>query len=279
MRYLKEFGNFLIYEKLGVLEELENVADIILKNLKNKDYFKYQGKYLDKDLIIHTFLNSPSNKNSDATFEVDDFEKNEFTIVISELNKSYLIHELKHMDRALRRGFKNDVYSKLNKLIFFVSKKYGSLFNDEHSPKLLMLCFYYFEPDEFEAHYNHIYQNIKERITSEMNRQEKKEIIDLILNEETIFNFYKHYYHNKFDILYFFKSIKHCNIFIKEIFNQDYIKTSRIEKLFIWFKLNILSKFKEDEVIDKNVKNINLLINKQVQENYRKFFRLYSIFI
>ena len=60
MKKIKSFNNFL-NEKLGVLSGLEEMADVILKELSDKNYFKYTTRYLDKGITIHCFKSKDSD--------------------------------------------------------------------------------------------------------------------------------------------------------------------------------------------------------------------------
>ena len=51
---IKSF-NIFINEKLGVLTGLDKMAQVIIDELSNKNYFKYKTNYLDKNITIHCF--------------------------------------------------------------------------------------------------------------------------------------------------------------------------------------------------------------------------------
>ena len=284
---IKRFNNF-ITEKLGIVEGLESIADNILNNISDKNYFRYKGNYLDKDITIHCFKTSDKDiyKELSGSFRVDDGENFEFTIKISDLSKSTLLHELKHMDRAIRRGMKTDTYFYINHIGRYVAKNYGHLFIDKNNAEILIETFYYCNPDEFEAYYQNIYNDLKDIITNDMSREQKIETIKEFLENEEVYTFFKHYYKNEFILEDFFKSKEDCNFFLKDFFyrqelffNQKDDTISNIDKMKSWFKSNILNKFIKDEKLDSGAKEINYYINKIVKRNYPKFGRLYTLLV
>ena len=284
---IKRFNNF-ITEKLGIVEGLESIADNILTNLSDKNYFRYKGNYLDNNITIHCFKTSDKDiyKELSGSFRVDDGENFEFTIRISDLSKGTLLHELKHMDRAIRRGMKTDTYFYINHIGRYVAKNYGHLFIDKNNAEILIETFYYCNPDEFEAYYQNIYNDLKDIITNDMNREQKIETIKEFLENEEVYTFFKHYYKNEFMLEDFFKSKEDCNFFLKDFFyrqelffNQKDDTISNIDKMKSWFKSNILNKFIKDEKLDSGAKEINYYINKIVKRNYPKFGRLYTLLV
>lgn len=77
---IKSFGNF-INEKLGVLSGLDDISDLIINELSNKNYFKYKSRYLDKDIIIHCFKlenNKDIYQELSGSFCIDDASNFEF---------------------------------------------------------------------------------------------------------------------------------------------------------------------------------------------------------
>lgn len=284
---IKRFNNF-INEKLGIVEGIESIADNILTNLSDKNYFKYQGIYLDNNITIHCFKTSDKDiyKELSGSFRVDDGENFEFTIRISDLSKGTLLHELKHMDRAIRRGMKTDTYFYINHIGRYVAKNYAHLFIDKNNAEILIETFYYCNPDEFEAYYQNIYNDLKDIITNDMNREQKIEKIKEFLENEEVYTFFKHYYKNEFILEDFFKSKEDCNFFLKDFFyrqelffNQKDDTISKIDKMKSWFKSKILNKFIKDEKLDSGAKEISYYINKIVKRNYPKFGRLYTLLV
>jgi len=286
MKKIKLFHNF-INEKLGVLSGIEEMADVILKELSDKNYFKYKTRYLGKDITIHCFLKKSSDyyQELSGSFSIDDGQNFEFTIKIDELSKNTLIHELKHLDRAMRRGMKTDTYFYINHIGRYVAKEYGYLLKDKDKAKILIETFYYCNPDEFEAYYQDIYYEIKEMIEEDMSKKEKMEIIKENLENKDVFTFFKHFYENEFNLEDFFKSKEDCNLFLRDFFYRQELffnlkdeTISNLDKVKSWFKSTILNKFLKDRKLDVEVKFFNYYINKIVRNNYRKFYRLYALF-
>jgi hypothetical protein len=117
-----------------------------------------------------------------------------------------------------------------------------------------------------------------------LNNYNKYNTIKNIVENEYIYKLYKYYYKNPFDLLDFFNSNIDCNIFLDEfIYRQDLFydmkdeKISKIDKIKYWFKSKI-NKISKNDIKNKSLlKNINYYINKNIQNNYRKFFKLYLI--
>jgi hypothetical protein len=280
---IKRFNDF-ITEKLGILESIGDIADTILNGLSENKYFKFKGKYLDKNITIHCFLTKLRKENLQGSFSVDDVDNFEFTIKISELKRPTLIHELKHMDRAIRRSMKTDTYFYINHIGRYVAQNYSNLFRNKDSAKILIETFYFCNPDEFEAYFQNIYEEIKEIIEENMSREEKISIIKQHLENEEIYQFFKHYYNNSFKLEEFFKSKEDCNFFLKEFFfyheaffHEINTGISTFDKIKSWFKSNFFNKIFKDESTDKSFKEFNYYINKIVHNNYKKFGRLYSL--
>jgi hypothetical protein len=267
-----KYSDFL-FEKLGVLSSLEKITDLVIDELKDKNYFLLETEYLGKKIKINFFLQEI--KGLDGIFRVDDPEKLEFTIKIEKLSKNILIHELKHMDRALRRDLKTDAYHYLNHIGKYVANKYKYLFKNK-TVDLFLNIVYYSNPDEFEAYYNDMHLTLKE-MTNGLTEEEKRLKIKDYLSNSEIYIMYKFFYENKFDISNFFKSNKDANMFIDVLYDtiekfgnkeEYYIKIGNV------IKNRIKNLFKKE---DLNIKSndINYYINKNIRRNYPKFSRLY----
>lgn len=287
MKKIKPF-NIFINEKLGVLTGLDDMARVIIDELSHKNYFKYKTKYLDKNITIHCFKvkDQYMDEELSGSFSVEDASNSEFKIKISDLTKSTLIHELKHMDRVIRRDMKTDTYYYINHIGGYVAKKYTHLFIDKDIAEILIEIFYYCNPDEFEAYYQDIYSDIKDQIDDNMTREEKIEVIKGFIENEPIYAIFKHYYNNEFRLEDFFKSKEDCNSFLKDFFYRGELffngqdeAISTLDRIKSWFKSNILNKLLKDDKLDSGVKEFNYYINKIVKRNYPKFSRLYSLFI
>lgn len=283
LKRIKGFDSFIM-EKLGVLGGLSEIAEIILKGLSKNKYFRFTGKYLDKDITIHCFLSKFRKENLQGSFRVDDADNFEFTIKMSELKKSTLIHELKHMDRSIRRDMKTDTYFYINHIGRYVAKNYSHLFINKDNAEILIQTFYFCNPDEFEAYFQSIYEELKELLDENMPRDEKISIIKQHFENEEIYQFFKHYYNNPFKLEAFFKSKEDCNFFLKEFFfhheaffHEINTGISIFDKIKSWFKSNILNKLFKEKLTDKGFNEFNYFINKIVKNNYKKFSRIYSI--
>lgn len=253
---IKKYSEF-INEKLGIVKGLSEMADIILDGLSDSDYFLLETEYLGETIKINCYIEDI--KDLDGLFRVDG--EREFTIKISKLDKFVIIHELKHLDRAIRTGLKTDPHFYINHIGSYVAKKYRMLFQNE-----------------FESHFNHIYHEL-DAITSDLKDHEKRKAIDKYLSESHIYLVYKNLYKKNFNISMFFKNNKSTNLFLNILY-ETIEKFSKKEdhyiKLGSVFKNTIKNIFKkEDDNIQKN--DINYYINKSIKKNYKKFSRLYTL--
>ena len=258
---IKSFDNF-INEKLGVLYGLDDISNLIINELSDKKYFKYKSRYLDKDITIHCFKvgnNKDIYQELSGSFCVDDASNFEFTIKLSNLSKRALIHELKHMDRAIRQSMKTDAYFYINHIGRYITKQYSHLFINKSSSETLIETFYYCNPDEFEAYYQDIYNEIKVQINDGMNRSQKIETIKKIIENENIYTFFKYFYNNKFKLENFFKSKEDCNFFIKEFFyrqelfyNQKDETISNFDRIKSIVYFTLIYKLRYEEEINFN---------------------------
>lgn len=98
------FENF-INEKLGILNNLSDLADFIISKLKDTNYYQYTDNYKGTNIILNCFLVKKIKKFG-AFFEIEDPNEKIFKIKTTTLNKSTIVHELKHLDYVLARKMK-----------------------------------------------------------------------------------------------------------------------------------------------------------------------------
>jgi hypothetical protein len=113
---------------------------------------------------------------------------------------------------------------------------------------------------------------------------ERRDFITDILNKQDIYKYFKYLYYNKFNLNDCFSNNKKLKRFLDlflKVVNDDYIINSgdKIRNNIISL-LSIISKEDNLNQNDKNtIKQINTLINKSIQNNFKKFHRLYTIFL
>lgn len=267
---------------LGIINEIEKIADKILSEIKWLNYYEHQINYHGKDITIHCYKINKQSTYHGYTIRgyFEPINPNTFKIVFSESNKSTLVHELKHMDWYLRRAGKTDAYWFINHVGRHIIINYEHLFKDKETAQILQRTFYSCNPDEFEAHYHGLWMQIRKMITPEMSTAQRIKIIKDFLNEEEIFILYKAYYKINFNLESFFKTKEDCNFFINEFFyrQETLNKITQFDRLKSLIKSTILNKFIKDKNIDVGVKEFDYYINKTIKSNYKKFFRLYSSF-
>ena len=277
MNHIIKYNNF-IFEKMGIINELEPISDDIISKIGDKEYLKYEMNYLGFNIIINIYV--LYDKKLLGDFQVENSDKFEFNIRLNGLDKSTLIHELKHLDRCIRRNFKTDSYFYINHIGSLIVKNYKFLFKSKDDIELLLDTFYFCNPDEFESHYHNIFNDIRNEL--KLNNDNEYNTIDNIIKNEYIYKLYKYYYENKFDLLDFFNSNSDCNIFLDEFikrqdlfYNKKDEKITKNDKIKYWFKSKINKIIFNDEINKSLLKQINYYINKHIQNSYKKFYKLY----
>lgn len=285
MNHIIKYNNF-IFEKMGIINELEIISDDIISKINDKEYLKYEMNYLGFNIIINIYVLYDKKLLGDfqvellGDFQVENSDKFEFNIRLNGLDKSTLIHELKHLDRCIRRNFKTDSYFYINHIGSLIVKNYKFLFKSKDDIELLLDTFYFCNPDEFESHYHNIFNDIRNEL--KLNNDNEYNTIDNIIKNEYIYKLYKYYYENKFDLLDFFNSNSDCNIFLDEFikrqdlfYNKKDEKITKNDKIKYWFKSKINKIIFNDEINKSLLKQINYYINKHIQNSYKKFYKLY----
>jgi len=270
----------LTFEKLGILEELDLIADDVINifNKTNDNNIIQNFNYLNNNISIRFILDS--KMDNDGEFEVVDFYKLIFLIRIKKVDKSILIHELKHLDREIRKGGNKDSYYKLNHIGKFTINNYKHF--AKNNSDFISMIFYYIDPNEFESYYNGIYNDLKELLI-DIDVEDKRKFIKNYLEKQDIYILYRELYKNGFDISLFFKNNNDVNYLVDEIEkNINYYKNYKhvfipYYEILISKIKNIFSNFKNEKDLNKNVKDLNKMVMKVVNKNYPKFHRLYSI--
>lgn len=278
MKYIK------VFEKWGINQELEDYTEYYISEmLKNPNKKKYSFIYKNEkgtypfDIIIKNF------KIKTQTGQFTSYsDKVKYEIQLTKRDDySVLLHELKHFDRHVRKGYYNDILSKGIQQNF---KKYS---------KSLYKIFYLFNTDEFEAKYhgyyvdinNYLSKNLKENPTSKdvtsmidyylknIEKDKSFEVwkidfeIDILKNAE-----------RKEIITLFNKILKNDDIIFPTIYLGMDIKSSFKSLVsFIKNKLGIYEITPEN--LGKLVKETNLLVNRNKEKFRKKFNRLYTIMV
>lgn len=286
MTFISKYYDFChINEKLGILFSLEDIANDIVDHLNKSDYYKLEKNYLGKDITIHCY--KIKNLDNEAEFSVINDDNLEFKIKTTGNNLSQIVHELKHNDYYLR-GQREDKFFKMRHAGRYVSKNLKHLINFF---SVLDMVFYLINKDEFQAQYHSMYYDLKDKIDDNMSVEEKRKIIDNYLNEQKIYLLYNIFNQTQFDIKTFFKSNSDLNNwidnlkkrmqYIDEEGDRYYFKKKEIYLSKVRFIINKVvgrnSSLSEDN--NKLIKKLNYMINKQVKDSFKKFSRLYSLFI
>ena len=267
-------------EKLGIVYDIESIADDIIKGLSKKDYFEWKGKFRGKDITIECYLMN-LEKETSAKFQKVDKENNIFKISTKTLRKSTIIHELKHLDYYLRSGEKEHDY--LTHITKTLSKVYPHNLKD---PEIFYWVIYSTNQNEFESYFNEFYWELKEKFDGkDLSRNEKRDLIDEYLREDPLVFVFRYYYKRGFDLKSMFKSNREANKFLSKTIQtiKDYKKgKANIDKWDILLTkfTSLFRKFRKDEEIDNSlVRDIELMINKSIKINFKKISRLYTLLL
>jgi hypothetical protein len=284
MIHLQKFTRFhKIEEKLGILTELEWLATIIQKELQDENYFQYTGQYLGVSITIDCYKNKTTDDYT-GSLGVESKRDYHFKLTTELADFPTILHELKHMDRKIRRKMKVDTHFWINHIGRDVIRQYPHLFKSKSLLEILLDTFYFCNPDEFEAYFHSLKADLDIITQSTQDPKLKFDLIDSAIKDEEIYQIFKFYYKNPFDLRDFFNTTADCNFFIKEFFrfqqlhaDEQTTKVGKLDLLKSWFNSTILNKIRPDEKEDSQVKQFNFYINKIVKNNFKKFSRLYVI--
>ena len=285
-----KFNNY-INERMGILFDIEDICDDIFEMFKDSDYFEYKTKYRGRNITIECFKIDDDvvdkKNNYSAYFSVIDNEKNIFKIVIgTDISKSLIFHELKHLDHCLSRDYKPDDFYYIYHTGKYVITKFKHLIKNSD---VLLEVLYSITRNEFESYYNEFYFELKDKIKDDMSNEEKRKIIDEHLNDTTIYDITKYYYHNSFKLEDFFRTKMDLSAFLNmvvikienwdneeeyNIKSKDILK-SRFTQFINMFKNDILL----DKIDQSLLNQINRLIDGEAKRNFKKFHRLYTHFL
>jgi hypothetical protein len=285
---------FKLFEKLGINEDIEKLSNELIDAFKlnikkGVNEFIFETNYLDQNITIICKYVKKLKENTQASFLTIDYKNRIFKIITTSLSKETFIHEIKHLDRKLKNPNDDFIYLSyigrqlLDKYSFLVKSKYKNIID---------YIIYWANPDEFEAYYHQYYYTLKKLTNKVDSNEEKRKIIDKFLSDKMMYNTYKEFSHNNFDLRVFFKSNRALNEYIdkymkhyetldkeKNIYykwlNEDSFFSLYIKPLFNIFK-------KEKDLTEESktfVKKFNKLINYNIMKNWKKFHRLYTLIL
>jgi hypothetical protein len=287
MTNILRFQSFLINEeRLGIVEELDDIANIIIKELSDKNYFELKSTLNSVSFTLECYKNTSKVHNFDAVFTTIDLKSNLFKIIITELNKDILIHELKHLHRALflnKKIGKPTRHQLVNHVSDIVSSNYKHLFNSKDSKYIFQKIIYYSNPNEFEAYFNQIYSYLEPLIKNDnSSKEEKIDKVKEFLNNQEIFIIYRYFNEKDFSISDFVNDNDSANFIANEINRLISARSTGSQGISFYKKISSYLKMfsflkKSDVLLNKEVKEINYMVNKSIKNNYRKFFRIFSL--
>ena len=266
------------FESLGVSSYLDSIIDQVKKNLSSESpEYILDTSIRNKKVRIKFIYSQGSEKykgqdiNSYAQLLNPDPENIEFLINLGDLTEQSIIHELKHVDRAISRDLYVDFYYYINHVGRDVIDNNQDLFKTEEDYEYLNSAFYLINPDEFEAHFNDLYKELSNKITKETSHSDKVKIIDEDLKNADIYLIYK-------------------EMSKGDIFLEDFFKERQSLNYFLsLFSLKMDQFIEDDPEYDNwgikpevvNMSSMELYINnlliKQSKKGFKKFSRLYVL--
>ena len=269
----KRISNEYTLEKLGVLTELESIADDIISKIGNEKTLNYKFDYKGKNIKVKIVV--------DPTIPylgklVGNIFSSKNTIYLRDLDKGVLIHELKHLFYKLQNPHHKGYKNLLSKSFRMIRNKYKSKLKN---PNLLEILFYLMEPDEFEAQYNGLYYEVRneiEKIDTLPFKLSKKSVINDIVKSNDMYHVFYSFSQYQFDVRNWFNDDSDIKPFFNDLYNSiKFLGKSNVFSAILFGFTNLIPK---DINTNKAVKEFNNVVNSQVQKNYKKLMRLYSLF-
>lgn len=286
MKYIKTF------EHLGIEQNIIKICEDVLKHLQQSDTYTLKTNLHGRDITVNFIYNTKQATQSgialDSFLEYTDVKNNIYTIKIGNLRLSDIVHEFKHLDRAIRKNMKVDPTHYLNFVGRDVLTKFRFLLDTKDVGKdILIGCLYLIDPNEFESYYHGAYIDIKEMIKPNMTKDEKIKIIDDYLNNLDIYIMYQQFVnYGGFEFELYFKNKKSMYEYLDTLYIKIDQFYENLPEYDNWFKYQIKSIYnlltkKENKYkkYDGIVKWIDMIMNKTINNGYKKFHRLYTIFL
>jgi len=293
-----------INEKLGIVEELPAIADTILDRFKTEKEFIMDVTIAGRTTKLKCIFDDSEKAKKISTAHLNPDVKMS-TLSTTVLDKGTIIHELKHLHRSVLRKFKRTKHDFVSGVNGFISKKHSHVFDDDSN--LFYYIIYYSNPNEFEAHYNQFYHNLKTEFESkEYTDEEKRKYIDEYLGSKLIYMTHSiitktiDQVDKKFTMRSVFKTKTIANEYLGKLagITKELIKTQNDEnhssdvlslqlakeisgysKLLSKAKLVFSKYIKDGELDEKLVDYVNDIVNKTAKKNMKKFHRLYTLLI
>lgn len=279
--------NFRLFESLGIADNILHLAEDIKIRLQKEKRFILKTIIREVNVELRVYKKNYKSFNSNmlenvARIWIIDSKNWIFGLEFTDNNLPSIIHELKHLDNYIVRNINIEHEFFVKRSIQEIISNYKFLFK---SSDLLYSIVEIINKSEFESYYNELYVNLTEKINDNMTNEEKKEIIKNSLNDNIHYVFSKGVFEYGFDIKKFFKNNRNLNIFIEmliKIINKK--KQYELTDHTQWNKIKLMIKsfltFSDDKnIYNKKCNEINNIINKNAERSYKKFHRLYSIFI
>jgi hypothetical protein len=283
MKYIK------LFEKLGIEESIEQLADNIIERFKKDTIFTIYtdlfGKKIQIDCEYHKSLFTDTSMPILACIRpyYNNGNNNLFDLYTTTLDKHIIIHEIKHIHRVVKNINQND----RNSLISagrITSNDYKHYFDNKDCFDIFYWIVYYSTQDEIESYYNEFYYELKQIIKDSDGN--KKEIVKNFLSNQDMYQYIEFFYKKgEFRLDDYFKSNRDKNNFLKLLKNNLLNhKNMEIDKMKSTKFDILLSRFKKFLKLDRNIednlkleKEINKTITNNIIKGFKKFQRLYIL--
>lgn len=304
---IKNFSEF-ITESLGIDKSIESQAQSIYQEVKNSDKNEFDFVLYETPSLGQTASNHPfklfigDTGDAEGYFTVHKVDKSLSIKLKNRNDYSTLLHELKHLSRAIKnkgKHFNHYIFKSREAIDNMSLKKNDPLYKENR-------IFYVYDIDEFEAKYHGYYVNIDEYIQEHV-RMSKKLSPDKKIDKEHIILLCKKCLEESKDLSYTWwigwlsdtktdKEFKFSNYLKEKDINRLFYLISKNDfnpgcsfidifkdvyldlKKMIKTKFNIYSK-KDKILIQRKRKIFEAEINKRKRKFSKRFYRLFSIMV
>ena len=286
MKYIK------LFEKLGIESSIEILADKLIEKFKKETKFSFETDIFGENILIEceyskSVINDTSKPMLAGVRPFYDIENNNkcniFDLYTTTLDRPVIIHEVKHIHRFVKNQKQRDYINHAGQKTVSDYKHY---FHTKNIAELFYDMVYYATNNEFESYYHEFYYEIEILIKKNPNK-DKRELIKNFLEGEYIYQYYKYFYEQPFDLKLYFKNRNNMNNFLDKMSKNIVLyKDIDVDRMNSSKKEILISKIKKLLKLDTNIKDHNKLekeinnkINKMVKIGFKKFQRLYTLFL
>lgn len=274
---MRHIDTYKIFEIRGIHTPLISIADDILKRIRSGE-----RKFIESYFLKGNIFKVEIIVLSDKEYKKERGEGEGVTHILKDdifariyfndayLNKTVVVHELKHVHSYIVSGQKKLKFNTQLHLIFDVISDSSRLFFNI-SPKELSMYLYILNSEELEAYYHSYWIDLEEK-TKDMNPIEKRKFIKEYLDKKLIFDKLSEWKDGGFDLGSFFKSKKLMSHWF-DMFRTN-TPPNGVGHWYFFIK-KLLNK--DGTTYDGVIESINKEINKNCKKYYRKYMLLYTM--